>query len=82
MESEFLKYGDEIVLYTDQAFGYLATFGYNSKELFMQQCSKLHRSHILNMRNFVFQVMPKLTYESSKQMRREKKTKKMNQIEN
>ena len=54
MESEFLKYGDEIVLYTDQAFGYLATFGYNSKELFMQQCSKLHRSHILNMRNFVF----------------------------
>lgn len=73
MESEFLKYGDEICLYSDSAFGYLTTEGFNSPKLFLQYCSKLHRSHIVNVRNMVFEVVPKLSYDSAKEYKREMK---------
>ena len=43
----------------------------------MQQCSKLHRSHIVNARNMVFEVVPKLSYDSQKEYKREIKQMKM-----
>ena len=43
----------------------------------MQQCSKLHRSHIVNARNMVFEVVPKLSYDSQKEYKREIKQQKM-----
>ena len=39
----------------------------------MQQCSKLHNSHIYNVRNLVFRVMPRLSYEAIRSYRRELK---------
>lgn len=73
MDDEFLKYGDQICMYSEEASGYLATIGFNSPKLFLQSCSRLHRSHIINVCNLVFEVVPKLTYSSMKEMRREGK---------
>ena len=46
---------------------------FNSPKLFLQYCSKLHRSHIVNVRNMVFEVVPKLSYDSCKEYKREMK---------
>ena len=73
MEEDFLKYGDYITLYTDSGEGYLASIGFNSPEIFLQQCSKLHNSHIFNVNSMVFEVVPKLSYDAMKEQRREAK---------
>ena len=52
---------------------------FNSPKLFLQYCSKLHRSHIVNVRNMVFEVVPKLSYDSAKEYKREMKTLKAQQ---
>lgn len=82
MDNEFLKYGDQICLFSDEAAGYLSTIGFNSPKLQIQHCAKLHRSHIVNVRNFVFEVVPKLSYDSMKEWRREKKAQKLKEISN
>lgn len=74
MDEDFLKIGDQICLYTDSASGYLASLGFNSPEVYIQSCSKLHCSHIPNIRNMVFQITPKLSYDAEKEFRREMKS--------
>ena len=73
MEEDFLKYGDFICLYTDSSKGYLTSIGFNSPEIYIQQCSKLHNSHIFNSRSMVFEVVPKLSYDAMREYRREVK---------
>ena len=46
----------------------------------MQHCSKLHRSHIVNVSNFVFEVIPKLSYDCMKEWRRDKKAEKLKSV--
>ena len=33
----------------------------------------MHISHVFNLRNMVFEILPKLTYDAMKELRREKK---------
>lgn len=80
MDSEFLKYGDQICLYSEEACGYLTTIGFNSPKLYIQHCSKLHRSHIVNVSNFVFEIVPKLSYDCMKEWRRDKKAQKLKSV--
>ena len=75
MDENFLKIGDEILLHSDSAHGFLSSLSFNSREIYLQQCSKLHNSHIFNMRNMVFRVMPRLSYEAIRSARREMKLK-------
>lgn len=35
MEEEFLKFGDQIMLFSEKASGYLTTMGFNSPELYI-----------------------------------------------
>ena len=73
MDDDFLKYGDQILLYSDSIHGYITTIGFNSPKILVQQCSKIHCSHIPNLRSMVFQVIPKLGYDPMRELRREKK---------
>lgn len=54
-------------------------YSFNSPNVFVQQCSKLHLSHTQNMRNMVFQIVPKLSYDAMKEFRREQKAMKQKQ---
>ena len=45
MDEDFLKYGDQIVLYSDTADGYLTSMSFNAASVHVQQCSKIHISH-------------------------------------
>ena len=80
MDSEFLKYGDQICLYSDETAGYLTTIGFNAPRLYVQHCSKLHRSHIVNVSNFVFEIVPKLSYDCMKELRRDRKAQKLKSV--
>lgn len=73
MDEEFLKFGDQICLFSDTAYGYLTSMSFNAPDVYLQQCSKLHSSHTYNMRNMAFKVVPKLGYDSYKDHRREVK---------
>jgi hypothetical protein len=73
MDEDFLKIGDQIVLYSDTAFGYLTSMSFNASNVYMQECSKIHISHTQNLRNMAFQVIPKLNYDAMKEIRREEK---------
>ncbi len=80
MEEEFLKFGDQICLYSDKAKGYITTMGFNSPELKLYECSKLHRSHIINVRNMIFQMIPKLSYDPHGELKRELKASRAREV--
>ena len=71
MDEDFLKFGDQITLYSDTAFGYLSSMSFNAASVHVQQCSKIHISHTQNFRNMSFTVLPKLNYDAMKELRRE-----------
>ena len=73
MDDDFLKWGDQICLYSDTAIGYIATSGFNSPKIYLQMCSQLHPSTVINNRNLVFQIIPKLGYDAMKEFKREMK---------
>ena len=77
MDNEYLKYGDQICLYNEDTHGYLATIGFNAPKLYLQKCSQLHQSHIVNLSNLVFEIVPKLDYGMMKEFRRDKKAQKL-----
>jgi hypothetical protein len=75
MDQEFLKLGDQIALFSDESKGYLTSMGFNSPQIYLQVCSKLHDSHFQNQRSMLFQVVPRLSYDALKELRREEKQK-------
>lgn len=44
-----------------------------STAIYLEQASKLHPSWIFNWRSMVFRIMPRLSYEAIREMRRERK---------
>lgn len=80
MDDDFLKYGDQIMLFSDTAHGYLSTIGFSTPELFVEKCSKLHPSNVVNLRNMVFQVIPKLGYDPMRELKREQKATKAREL--
>lgn len=75
-----MKFGDKILLYSDSAFAYLTTMGFNSPELFGQQSAKLHESNMPNISSMVFEIVPKLGYDSMRELRRENKQLKQREL--
>jgi len=71
MDDDFVKFGDQIMLFSDSSHGYLTTIGFSSPELFVQECSKIHLSHVPNLRNMIFEIVPKLGYDPMRELRRE-----------
>ena len=73
MDDDFLKIGDHICLFSDSVNGYLSSMSFNSPLITVQKCASMHISHVFNLRNMVFEILPKLTYDAMKELRHEKK---------
>ena len=62
MDSEFLKYGDLILLQSQDLAGYVSSAGFLDTTCVLQEVSDLRKT--LNSRSMVFQLLPKLNYGS------------------
>ena len=69
LASSFLKYGDEVLLYSEQMTGFLYSDGWFDSTLYLPKVEKeklLVEAHWLT--NFVFRISPKLSYDANKQL--------------
>ena len=62
MDSEFLKYGDLILLQSQEFAGYMSSAGFLDSACVLQEVADLRET--LNSRAMVFQLLPKLNYSS------------------
>lgn len=61
-DQSFVKIGDSIVLYDEEAQGYLSSTGMNHPNFYVQLSGKVKQALVPNQRNMVFQLVPKLNY--------------------
>jgi len=62
MDSEFLKYGDLILLHSPDFSGYVSSTGFLDTTCVLQEGSDMRQ--VLSSRSMVFQLLPKLNYGS------------------
>ena len=74
MDSNYLKYGDRVVLYVDHFQGYVSSQGYfaplpssfTNPNVFLQKHFPEADFFTRNYRDFVFEISPKLHYDARK----------------
>ena len=65
LASSFLKYGDEVLLYSEQMVGFLYSEGWFDQTVYLP---KVEKDSLKYLQNFVFQVNPKLSYDAQRQL--------------
>jgi hypothetical protein len=74
-----LKYGDEVLLYSEQMVGFLYSEGWFDETVYLPKCEKDKMKYMLN---FVFIVNPKLSYDARKQLTKIENAYSKNEVEN
>ena len=65
LASSFLKFGDEVLLYSEEMAGYLYSEGWFDQRVYLPI---VERDRIKYLQNFIFKISPKLNYEARQQL--------------
>ena len=61
-DGSFVKIGDKICLYSEDANGFLSSTGMNHPNFYVQRSGKNKLALVPNQLNMVFQIYPRLNY--------------------